>query len=229
MDEERAFNMKRTTKGTILIIFSAALYAIGCGGSQKNEASDASSAVSSGGADLAGAPSWVMGPCEKFFKSESPKLCGVGTVQGMTNFSLARSAAQARGRTEIAQKLEVRIKSVLTDYQSQSSTTASDASSSAAATSEGRGDEQSSTGSSNSITGVSDQQIEQTTKQITEMTLNGSALVESWMSPGGSFFALMVLDSAEFATTVQNMTTVSAPLKQVVLDNIPKLFSDYDE
>lgn len=225
--------MHRTTKRTIVILMTvlhAALIAAGCGGSKKDETSNAADVNASGGtADLSGAPKWVTGPCEKFFKSDSPKLCGMGTVQGMTNFSLARSAAQARGRTEIAQKLEVRIRSVLTDYQSQSTTTSTDVSGAAASSSEDRGDTQNSASNSNSTTSVSEQQIEQTTKQITEMTLNGSALVESWTSPNGSFFALMVLDSAEFAATVQNMSTVSAPLKQVVLDNIPKLFSDYDE
>ena len=221
--------MKHNIQRTAIIAVTLLAIA-GCGGAKKDATQGNATAASppQGAADLSGAPKWILGPCERAFKTETPQLCGVGTVQGMTNFSLARAAAQARGRTEIAQKLEVKIRSVLTDYQSQSTTTTVDSSGATTASSESR-DAQSSTTDAGGSSAVSDQQIEQTTKQITEMTLNGSAMAESWLSPNGSFFVLMVLDSAAFAATVQKMSNLDPSLKQVVLDNIPKLFSDYDE
>jgi hypothetical protein len=221
--------MKRTTLLLFAVFFLTTMGTLlGCGGAKKDAENSNAAAGAAATGDLAGAPSWVMGPCEKFF-GERTVVCGVGSVQGMTNFSLARSAAQGRGRTEIAKKLEVRIRSVLTDYQSASSNTSAESGGTADTTTEGRGDSLSTTNNSMNSSSVSDQMIAETTRQITEMTLNGSSLAESWMSPNGSVFALMVLESADFASTVENMSTVSGPLKQVVLDNIPKLFSDYDD
>jgi hypothetical protein len=69
---------------------------------------------------LAGAPSWVTGDCRKHFgQSAEPVICGVGAVSDVKSPTLARNAAMGRGRTEIARYLEVRVKSILTDYQAQ--------------------------------------------------------------------------------------------------------------
>src|SRR5687768_13412117 len=69
---------------------------------------------------LAGAPAWVTGDCRKHFGTPpEPVICGVGTVSDIASPSLARNAAMGRGRTEIARYLEVRVKSILTDYQAQ--------------------------------------------------------------------------------------------------------------
>lgn len=65
---------------------------------------------------LQGAPAWVTGDCRTYLGRQQV-ICGVGTVSGVSSPSLARNAAMGRGRTEIARLLQVRVKSILTDYQ----------------------------------------------------------------------------------------------------------------
>jgi len=87
------------------------LLAAACGGSAEHAASNHS---------LAGAPAWVTGDCRKHFANPpDPIICGVGMVSDIKSPSLARNAAMGRGRTEIARYLQVRVKSILSDYQAQ--------------------------------------------------------------------------------------------------------------
>jgi hypothetical protein len=64
-----------------------------------------------------GAPAWVTGDCRAHF-GQKQVICGVGSVSGEANQSLARNAAMERGRTEIEHYLRVRVKSILAEYQS---------------------------------------------------------------------------------------------------------------
>jgi len=84
---------------------------LGCGGS--NEPAKAAPATAK---SIEGAPPWVTGDCRKHFGSQQV-ICGVGSVSGVTSPALARSAAVGRGRTEIARYLQIRVKSILSDYQ----------------------------------------------------------------------------------------------------------------
>lgn len=86
-----------------------------CGGSSNTEPQNANGASTSPA--LAGAPAWVTSDCRQQF-GQQQVICGVGAVSGVTSPSLARNAAMGRGRTEIARLLQVRVKSILTDYQS---------------------------------------------------------------------------------------------------------------
>jgi hypothetical protein len=239
----------RTAQSTVKLLILATMWiwpALGCSGAKKSEETTAdpnarqigngSAPAGPAAADLSGGPPWVLGPCEQAFGEERSVVCGVGSVQGVTNFSLARSAAQGRGRTEIARKLQLRIQAVLTDYQTSSANETVEMNTGAPppASIATDGDEDSQPPppqmmNAASSAAVNEQMIQDTSQQITEMTLKGTTLAESWMSPSGVLFALMVLKSKDFAETLESSTDVPAPIKQIVLDNVPKLFSDYDE
>ena len=97
--------------------------------------------------ELEGAPDWVIDG----HGGDNDKVYGVGSVNGTRNVGLARSAAQGRGRTAIARSMEVIVKSMLKDYQA------------------------SATGGEEFMLAASDEQyIEDTSKQITDMTLSGT-------------------------------------------------------
>lgn len=148
---------------------------------------------------LAGAPAWVTGDCRKHFgQSVEPVICGVGAVSDVKSPTLARNAAMGRGRTEIARYLEVRVKSILTDYQAQAG-------------------------------GVSEQVIEDNSKQITDVTLSGTRMAEYWVDAGGTYYALMTLGLTEFKTSVEGLQGISEPVRQVVLQNATKAFSIHDD
>jgi hypothetical protein len=161
-----------------------------CGGSAEPAAANNS---------LAGAPSWVTSDCRKTFgDTAEPVICGVGAVSDVKSPTLARNAAMGRGRTEIARYLEVRVKSILTDYQAQ-------------------------TGA------VSEQVIEENTKQITDVTLSGTRMAENWVAPDGTYYALMTLGLADFRNSVESAQGISEPVRQVVLQNATKAFAIHDD
>ena len=165
-----------------------------CGGSSKSQPTGPSSQLS---ASVSGGPAWATGDCRKYFGEQSV-ICGVGTVSGVPSPSLARNAAMGRGRTEIARYLQVRVKSILTDYQ----------------TAKG---------------GISDQNIEDNSKQITDLTLSGTRMAEYWIAPDGTYYALMTLGLEEFKNSVQQANGIEEPLRQAVLQAAGKAFSAHDD
>jgi hypothetical protein len=92
----------------LVLLFSSTM--AGCGSSETKNAPPKTPG------SIEGAPSWVTGDCRKHFGSQQI-ICGVGSVSGVTSPALARNAAMGRGRTEIARYLQVRVKSILADYQ----------------------------------------------------------------------------------------------------------------
>jgi len=153
--------------------------------------------------DLADAPAWVKKGCGAFFGEKKKLVCGVGAVGGMTNPGLARTAAEGRGRTEIARSLKVRCKSMLKDYQ--------------AAVQGGPGNKLN-----------NEQYITDTGKQITDMTLSGTRLEDSWVSNAGSFYALMVLDVDAFRDQIKNMSQLDEQVRQAIVDRAEQSFAELD-
>jgi hypothetical protein len=148
---------------------------------------------------LAGAPKWVTSDCRRHFgDTPEPVICGVGAVSDVSSPTLARNAAMGRGRTEIARYLEVRIKSILTDYQAQAG-------------------------------GVSEQTIEENTKQITDVTLSGTRMAENWVAPDGTYYALMTLGLTDFTNSVEAVPGISESVRQVILQNATKAFAVHDD
>jgi hypothetical protein len=154
-------------------------------------------------ADLVGAPRWVMA-CASAVQGKKTLICGVGSIAGMSNIGLARSAAEGRGRTEIARSLQLRVKSMLKDYQS--------------ATQGGPGGKLS-----------SEQHIEDTAKQVTDLTLNGSRLQDSWISNGGTFYALMVLDVATFKDSLGEMKQLDDKVRAAISERADQAFEQLEE
>ncbi|MBN2344448.1 MAG: LPP20 family lipoprotein [Deltaproteobacteria bacterium] len=200
-----------TLNGTnfLIISFFIAWVAAACGGGQRRDDTTPNGSSTQNGdtmvaTNTAGGPEWVRADCVSYFrtKGQTP-LCGVGMVKGMNDPSLARTAAQGRGRTEIARTIEVKVTSALTDYQAQS------------------------TDSNGVLQG--DQAIESISKQVSEVTLNGSRMIDSWIAPDGTFYALMALDKGDFTTAITESAQMEEPVRQVVLAVTPKLFSAYDD
>ncbi len=154
---------------------------------------------------LDGAPVWVVKGCDKHF-GDAAVVCGVGSVTGTRNLSLARSAAQGRGRTEIARTLRLKVKAMLKDYQATM------------------------TGGDGYGTAADDEQvISDTSKQITDMSLPGSKMADTWISEDGStLFALMVLDMDEFNSSLRKMKSLDPKLREAVEARAEKSFKELD-
>jgi hypothetical protein len=157
--------------------------------------------------ELAGAPCWVTRGGGCYFKeAERAKyICGVGSVGGTRNVGLAREAAMGRARTEIARSLAVRVTSMLKDYQATT------------------------TGGVEFGTSAADEQhITDVSKQITDMTLSGTEIVDSWTSDSGTYYALCRLNVDGFKDTVRRMTALSESVRQAVVDRADKAFEELD-
>lgn len=156
--------------------------------------------------ELADAPDWVRKGCSAYWKERPEKqICGVGAMGSTRNAALARTGAMARARTEIARSLQVQIEAMLKDYQA--TTTGGEAFGRAAA---------------------DDQHVEDVSRQITETTLSGTELVDSWISRSGTFYALVSLDVERFQDTVSKMENLSERVREAVIRRSEKAFQDLD-
>lgn len=158
-------------------------------------------------AELAGAPDWVVKGCFAYWGNKADdKLCGVGSMGGTRNVSLARKTAVARGRTDIARTLQVRVKSMIKDYQAT------------VTGGEGFGQE-----------AADEQYVADVSKQITDMTLAGTEMVEIWISPNGTFYALVALDSEKFKDAISKAQQLDEKVRQYVEKNAEKAFNELDK
>jgi len=154
-------------------------------------------------AEMEGLPSWALGKCEQSLKNKGA-LCASGSVQGMSSVSLARSAAEGRARTELARVLQVQVKSMLKDYQSAAQG-----------------------GPENETT--SEQYIEDTSKQITDVTLSGSRIEETFVSETGTFWALVVLDVEAFKDSLQQANALNDQVRAAIIERAERSFRQLDQ
>lgn len=195
----------KTIAGIISIpVLSAALAMAGCAGNKPKEPEEPRAAIVG---ELDGAPDWVLKGCAAYWgKKEEKRICGVGSVGGTRNISMARTAAIGRARTEIARTLQVKIKAMLKDYQA------------------------STTGGEQYGTAAADEQhIEDVSKQVTDMTLSGTELVDSWISKKGTLFVLVTLDLEGFKSAVNRMENLSELVRQVVIERADEAFLELEE
>jgi len=119
-------------------------------------------------AEMVGAPKWAQGACQLGLQNKKA-ICGTGSVSGMTNVALARSAAEGRARTELARSLETRVQG---DAEGLS------------VSRPGRPENKT----------ASEQFVQDASKQVTVQSLSGTRLEDTWISNTGTFWALVVLD-----------------------------------
>jgi hypothetical protein len=154
-------------------------------------------------AEMAGLPPWALGKCEQSLKNKEA-LCASGSVQGMSSVSLARAAAEGRARTELARVLQVRVKSMLKDYQSATQ------------------------GGPDNAT-ASEQYVEDTSKQITDVTLSGSRIEETFVSETGTFWALVVLDVEAFKDSLQKANDLNSEVRAAIVERAERSFRSLDQ
>jgi hypothetical protein len=156
--------------------------------------------------ELADAPDWVRKGCSAYWKEkETGRICGVGAMGSTRNAALARTGAMARARTEIARSLQTQVEAMLKDYQ---------------ATTTG--------GEEYGLAAADDQHVEDVSRQITETTLSGTELVDSWISRSGTFYALVSLDVERFQDAVSKMQNLSERVRQEVIRRSERAFQDLD-
>ena len=151
--------------------------------------------------ELDGAPSWVLSSA-----NGNGQICGVGSAGGTRNISMARTAAIGRGRTDLSRQLQLQVKSMLKDYQSTT------------------------TGGENFGTVANDEQhIVDVSKQVTEMTLNGTELNNTWLSKTGTLFTLVCLNVDKFKNMVSKMGQLDEQVRAAIVERADKAFDELDK
>jgi hypothetical protein len=154
--------------------------------------------------EFIGAPDWVTKDCASYIK-DNKKICGVGSIGGTRNPSLARTTAVARARTEIARTLQTRVTAMLKDYQATTS------------------------GGEYFGKYASDEQhVVDVSKQITNMTISGTVQKEIWVSKNGIYYVLVTLDIEKFKNIVQNMHSLPESVRKAVVQRADKAFKELD-
>lgn len=185
--------MKKVSFSTIFV-FALVLILSACGSTPTTETGKATKG------ELDGAPKWVKNPS---FEADKDEVCGVGSAGGSKNISQLQNAARGRGRTEISRMLELKVQSMLKDYQSTT------------------------TGGEDFGNAANDEQhIVDVAKQITDNTLNGTEQKNLWQSNSGNVYMQMCLNAEKFKGIVSGMTQLSETIRKAVIERADQAFDE---
>lgn len=191
--------MSGKSAGTVVALLGllvGAAIAGGCGGTHAAVRSQASLFPKN-------APPWVVRGSGAF-KDGQRAFYGVGVVQGVLSIGLARDAAGARARNDLARTIEVFTRSLYKDYQS-------------------------SLGDVGAQATTDQQQIEQATKEYTEATLSGVGIVEYWSDDrGGVLYALAKLDFEVAEKQFGRLNKLSQEAQEYIRRNAERLFDELE-
>ena len=148
-------------------------------------------------------PAWVLKGSGASGKEQEKVFVGVGSVTGVRNHSLARTAAENRARSEVAKVLEVYSASMMKDYMA--STTAGDMSASS-----------------------EEQHIESTIKTVAKETMAGVQIVDHWYHPDGTVYARAELDLNSFTNNLDKMKELNTKVRDYVRKNAERSFMDLE-
>ncbi|MDD5434594.1 MAG: LPP20 family lipoprotein [Nitrospira sp.] len=150
------------------------------------------------------APAWVTKGSAAFNDNGVRVFYGVGSVSGVKNKSLARTAAENRARAEIGKVFETYSASLMRDYMA--STTGGAEVNAQSATSE-------------------EQHIEQAVKTFSAATLSGVIVIDHWVDPSdGTVYALVKLDMDGFKNSIDKAKELNAEVRDFVRKNAEKSF-----
>ncbi len=66
-------------------------------------------------------------------------------------------------------------------------------------------------------------------KQITDISLTGTEIQDTWISNSGTYYTLMVLDVERFEESVSGMRRLSETVRQAITERAEAAFTDLDD
>ena len=76
--------------------------------------------------------------------------------------------------------------------------------------------------------GEDGERIETMSRQITDFTLSGSEMQDTWISDFGTLYALVALDLERFQDSLSQMSDLPEPVREAVRERAPRAFSELD-
>jgi len=149
------------------------------------------------------APDWIEGGGGSFRSDKGRVLRAVGSASGIKNVALARGAADNRARAELGKIMEVYSASLMKDYMA--STTAGDMKSSS-----------------------EEQHVEQAIKTFSATTLSGVQIIDHWVHPDGTWYALAELDLAAMNGALDRARDLDGKVRDFVRKNAERSMASLD-
>ena len=198
-------------KRTMKCVSAASLlfFAVACGSSQTQPVTPESGPLAGELVDAEGAaaPRWVTAPSSYREDTEGkPVVCGEGSIAGTQNMNMAQSAAAGRARTALARQIQTKSASMLKDYQATT------------------------TGGARFGEAANDEQhVVDAAKQITDQTLTGTEVSETWISRTGTLHSLVCLNVARYKDVVNQMDQLDEAVRMAVVQRADQAWSELDE
>jgi len=149
---------------------------------------------------VSGAPDWVNRGSGAFKDGESRQFYGVGVVTGVPSRTLARQTADQRARADIARQFDTFVSNLFRDYLASTNTNMGDKT-------------------------VEEQHVEQTIKNLTNVSVRGARVIEYWKEPDSdTIYALARLDLEGVKATLEQMERMDERMKGYVRDNAARAF-----
>jgi hypothetical protein len=182
--------MQRLAKLSVLVVAAAVSVMVGCAGHKASPIAN-------------NAPEWVNKGSGAFKDAQGGGVFyGVGIAQGIRNRALQSTAADDRGRAEIAKIMNSYVTVLSKDYMA--SVTAGDMSKSS-----------------------EEQMVSQTLKNFAKFTLHGSMPVDHWKDPtDGTLFSLVKLDMASVQKSLDESKELDSKVRDYVKANAEKAFDE---
>jgi hypothetical protein len=152
-------------------------------------------------------PPWLR-KCELAFPDvKNRPLCGVDGILDAKTPMLARTGAEAKARANLAKRVVTVVRSGLVSFQVK---------------------HRRETGG-NQQQDVDEQYVEDTSKEITQMTLVGVKVHDVYQSPQGSTWVMVTMDKDSFRQQVQNLTQYDAGLRKEIIERAEDSFRELDD
>jgi hypothetical protein len=147
-------------------------------------------------------PAWLM-KCELAFPAEQNRpICGVDGINDAKNPMLARTGAEAKARANLAKKIRTAVKAGLVSYEAKHQVAGDSA--------------------------TAELQVEDTSKEIAEMTLSGVTVRDTYRSPQGWVWVLVAMDKDGFRQQVQSLQRYDEGLRKEIVERAEDSFRELD-
>lgn len=193
---------------TLFVLLGTAT-AVACGGASGTDVKTPDNGPLAGelvGPDGKPAPKWVTASGSYRKDADGNKvICGEGSIGSTGSMSMAQTASAGRARTALARALDDKLKAMLKDYQATT------------------------TGGAQSKSAANDEQhVVDVSKQITETTLSGTEVTDTWVSSQSTLHTLVCLDVQRFQGIVKGMQQLDEGIRQAVVARAEQAWDELD-
>jgi hypothetical protein len=155
--------------------------------------------------EFSAGPIWLRRGCDRAFAEQGKKsICGVDGITGAANPMMARTGAETKARANLARRIRTAVKAGLSLYH--------------ASLQNGVG-----------VKTDEEQHVEEISREITEMTLVGVKVYDTYVSPDGGVWVMVFMDFDSFRQQVQGLNQYDEGIRREIVGRAEDLFRELDD